>query len=42
MSIIICNTGPYHKNRHQGWSKLHTAFTEQTSKFPYLDQSAKR
>ena len=40
-SIVICNTGPYYTSRHQGWSKLHTAFTKLTSKFPYLRQSAK-
>ena len=40
-SIVICNTGPYYTNRHQGWSNLNTAFTELTSKFPYLSQSAK-
>jgi len=40
-SIVVCNTGPYHTNRHHSWSKLHTAFTNLTSKFPYLSQSAK-
>ena len=40
-SIVICNTGPYYTSRHQGWSKLHTAFTKLTSKFPYPRQSAK-
>ena len=40
-SIVICTTGPYYTNRQQGWSKLHTAFTELTSKFRYLSQSAK-
>jgi len=33
--------GPYHTNRHQGWSKLHTVFTKLISKFSYLSQSAK-
>jgi len=27
-SIVICSTDPYYTNRHQGWSKLHTAFTK--------------
>jgi len=32
-SIVIRDTGPYYTSRHQGWSKLHTAFTKLTSKF---------
>jgi len=35
-NIVICNTGPYYTNRHQGWSKLHTAFMKLTSKIPYF------
>jgi len=39
-SIIICTTGPHYTNCHQGWSKLHTAFTKLASKFSYSSQSA--
>jgi len=35
-SIVIRATGPYYTNRHQGSSKLHTAFTKLTSKISNL------
>jgi len=41
LSFVPLVQCPYYTNRHQGWSKLRSAFAELTSKFCYLSQSGK-